>query len=132
MQRAMLPLLRLLVASAIAVAAQETPDWSQRDFAATAADVYAAAIKSVQQQHHEIKSTDDVHYSVDFHVGTTAWSLGYNMTLTVTPIDDSHSHVVIGISRSGGKAVSWGSGKKEVQKIFTGIDKQFGGSAEKK
>jgi len=125
MQRATLSVLCLLFASA-------TPDWSQRDFAAPAADVYAASIKSIQQQHHEIKSTDDVHHSVDFHVGTTAWSWGYNMTLAVSSIDDTHTRVTIGISRSGGKAVSWGSGKKEVQKIFTGIDKQLGGTAEKK
>jgi hypothetical protein len=132
MQRAVFSVLCLLFASTITLRAQETPEWSQRDFAASAADVYAAAIKSIQQQRHEIKSTDDVHHSVDFHVGTTAWSWGYNMTLTITSIDDAHSPVVIGISRSGGKAVSWGSGKKEVQKIFTGIDKQLGGTADKK
>jgi hypothetical protein len=44
------------------------------------------------------------------------------MKLTVTPLDDAHSQVMIGISRSGGKTVSWGSGKKEVQKIFAGMD----------
>jgi hypothetical protein len=132
MQRAAVLVLCLLLASTLAFAAQETPDWSQRDFAAPTADVYAAAIKSIQQQHHEIKSTDDVHHSADFHVGTTAWSWGYNMTLTVTPIDDAHSHAVIGISRSGGKAVSWGSGKKEVLKIFTGIDRQLSGKTVEK
>ncbi|HMK24050.1 MAG TPA: hypothetical protein VK466_17075 [Terriglobales bacterium] len=122
----------LLFASAFAFAGEETPDWSQRDFSAPVADVYAAAIKSIQQQHHEIKSTDDAHHSVDFHVGTTTWSWGYNMTLTITPIDDAHSHVVIGISRSGGKTVSWGSGKKEVLKIFSGIDKQLSGQTSEK
>lgn len=133
MKRSFLFTLVILFAAAVAFAAEEAPEWSQRDFAASPADVYAAAIKSIQQQHHEIKSTDDAHHSVDFHVGTTAWSWGYNMTLTVTPIDDAHSHVVIGISRSGGKAVSWGSGKKEVLKIFAGIDKALGGQkADKK
>lgn len=104
---------------------QEAPDWSKRDFAAPTNVVFAAAIKSIQQQHHDIKATDDANHAVDFHVGTTAWSWGYNMKLTVTPIDDAHSRVVIGISRSGGKAVSWGSGKKEVLKIFAGIDSQL-------
>jgi hypothetical protein len=33
--------------------------------------------------------------------------------------------VSIEIARSRGKAVSWGSGKKEVQKIFAGIDKEL-------
>jgi len=132
MPRAILFALSLLFAAILAVAAQEAPDWSQRDFAAPAADVYAAAIKSIQQQHHEIKSTDDTHHSVDFRVGTTAWSWGYNMTLTVTSLDDAHSHVVIAISRSGGKTVSWGSGKKEVLKIFAGIDKQLGGQKSEK
>jgi hypothetical protein len=130
MRRATLSLC-LLFAVGMALG-QETPDWSRQDFAASAADVYAASIKSIQQQHHEIKSTDDVHRSVDFHVGTTAWSWGYNMTLAVSPIDDTHSRVTIGISRSGGKAVSWGSGKKEVLKIFAGIDKQLSGNGGKK
>ena len=122
MKSAILFVLYPLLLAAIAFS-QEMPDWSQRDFAAPVADVYAAAIKSVQKQHHEIKSTDDAHHSLDFHVGTTAWSWGYNMTLSATAIDDTHSRVVIGIARSGGKAVSWGSGKKEVLKIFTGMDK---------
>src|SRR3974390_992048 len=102
MQRAIFSILCLLFFSGTAFAAQETADWSQHDFAAPAAEVYAAAVKSIQQQHHEIKSSDDVHRAIDFHVGTTAWSWGYNMTLTVTPIDETHSHVVIGIARSGG------------------------------
>jgi hypothetical protein len=63
-----------------------------------------------------------MHHSVDFHVGTTAWSWGYNMTLTATPIENHEVRVVVGISRSGGKALSWGSGKKEVRKILVGID----------
>lgn len=66
---------------------------------------------------------------MEFRVGTTAWSWGCNMRLTVTAIDDAHSQVVIGISRSGGKAMSWGSGKKEVSKIFAGIDNQLGQKA---
>ena len=106
---------------------EEPPDWSRREFAAPINVVYAAAIKSIQRQHHEIKATDDANHAVDFHVGTTAWSLGYNMKLTVTAMDDAHSRVEIGISRSGGKVVSWGSGKKEVLKIFAGIDAQLDG-----
>lgn len=68
---------------------------------------------------------DEANHTAEFHVGTTAWSWGYNMELTVTALDESHSRVVIGISRSGGKAVSWGSGKKEVLKIFNGIATQL-------
>jgi hypothetical protein len=33
--------------------------------------------------------------------------------------------VVVGILRSGGKTFSWGSGKKEVRKIFDGIDTEL-------
>jgi hypothetical protein len=65
---------------------------------------------------------------VDFHVGTTAWSWGYNMRLYVTDVDAEHSQVEIGILKSGGKALSWGSGKKEVRKILAGLDAELAAS----
>jgi len=49
------------------------------------------------------------------------------MRLSVTPMDEGHSRVVVGVARSGGKAVSWGSGKKEVRKILDGIDTELAG-----
>lgn len=110
------------------VIAQEPPDWAKRDYAAPADQVFAAALKSIQEQHHEVKTKDDGSRTVDFHVGTTAWSWGYNMRLAVTPIDENHARAVVEISLSGGKAVPWGSGKKEVRKILAGIDAELAGS----
>jgi hypothetical protein len=108
-----------------AVIGQEAPDWARRDYPTSADQVFAAALISIQEQHHEVKSKDDVSRTVDFHVGTTAWSWGYNMRLTVTTIDESHARAIVGISRSGGKALSWGSGKKEVRKVLAGIDAEL-------
>jgi hypothetical protein len=105
--------------------AQEPPDWAKRDYPARADQVFAAALLSIQEQHHEVKSKDDENRTVDFHVGTTAWSWGYNMRLIVTAIDEAHARAIVGISRSGGKTVSWGSGKKEVRKILAGIDAEL-------
>ena len=118
----------LVVASlalAPAITGQEAPDWARRDYPTSADQVFAAALMSIQEQHHEVKSKDDVIRTVDFHVGTTAWSWGYNMRLAVTTIDESHARAIVGISRSGGKALSWGSGKKEVRKILAGIDAEL-------
>jgi hypothetical protein len=123
MTRALL-IVALLLSAGILLG-EEPPDWSKRDFAAPPNVVFATALKSIQAQHHEIKSTDEANHTVEFHVGTTAWSWGYNMKLIVTSTDEAHSQVVIGIARSGGKTVSWGSGKKEVLKIFAGIDKEL-------
>jgi len=103
----------------------EAPGWARREYAAPIDLVFTAALKSLQEQHHEVKSTNDATHTVDFHVGTSPWSWGYNIRLTVTPIDRTRSQVVVGSSRSGGKAVSWGSGKKEVLNIFAGIDAEF-------
>jgi hypothetical protein len=86
MKRILLALLPLMSVSLLL--AEEPPDWSKRDFAASANAVFAAALKSIQSQHHEIKSTDVANHTVEFHVGTTAWSWGYNMKLTVTAIDE--------------------------------------------
>lgn len=104
---------------------QEPPEWAKRDYAGSVEQVFAAALLSIQEQRHEVKSRDDANHAVDFHVGTTAWSWGYNMKLTVTPIDKAQVRVVVGVSRSGGKAVSWGSGQKEVRKILAGIDAEL-------
>jgi hypothetical protein len=105
--------------------AQEVPDWAKRDYPASADTVFAAALRSIQQQHHEVTAQNDGNRTVDFHVGTTAWSWGYTMRLTVTPIDEGHARVTMKVSRSGGKAVSWGSGKKEVHKILAGVDAEL-------
>ena len=53
------------------VIAQEPPDWAKRDYAAPADQVFAAALLSIQEQHHEVKSKDDGTRTVNFHVGTT-------------------------------------------------------------
>lgn len=104
---------------------EPAPDWSKRTFSAPGDRVFAAALKSIAAQHHEVKSKDEVNREVSFHVGVTAWSWGYNMILKVASAENNTSSVSVEIQRSGGKAVSWGSGKKEVQKIFNGIEKEL-------
>jgi hypothetical protein len=105
--------------------APPAPDWSKRAFSAPPVEVFAAALKSIAAQHHEVKSKDKANNVVSFHVGTTAWSWGYNMVLKVASSENNASNVSIEIARSGGKTVSWGSGKKEVLKIFEGIEKEL-------
>jgi hypothetical protein len=105
--------------------AQESPEWARHEYDAPATRVYAAALASIQAQKHEVQQKNEETHSVDFHVGLTAWSWGYNMRLLVTPIDEGHSKVTVGLLRSGGKVFSWGSGKKEVKKIFAGIDAEL-------
>ena len=114
----------LFIASSVP-AQEAAPDWSKRTFSAPSDKVFAAALTSIAAQHHEVKSKDDANRVVTFHVGVTAWSWGYNMILKVAPGESNASDVSVEIARSGGKTVSWGSGKKEVQKIFDGIDKEL-------
>ncbi len=119
-------LLALALILAASAAADETaPDWSKKTFAAPPERVFAAALKSIAAQHHEVKSIDDATKSITSHVGMTAWSWGYNMVLKVVASANNGSDVSIEIARSGGKAVSWGSGKKEVLKIFSGVEKEL-------
>jgi hypothetical protein len=51
------------------------------------------------------------------------------MVLKVAPASDNQSDVTVEVARSGGRAVSWGSGKKEVQKIFNGIQNELNGKS---
>jgi len=104
---------------------EPAPEWSKSTFSSPADQVFAAALKSIAAQRHEVKSKDEVNRVVSFHVAVTAWSWSYNMILKVASAENNTSNVSIEIARSRGKAVSWGPGKKEVQKIFAGIDKEL-------
>jgi hypothetical protein len=100
--------------SSVLLAAQ---DWTSKRFASPPDEVYKSAVKVIAL-HHEIKSKDPESRVVRFHVGTTAWSWGYNVGLSVEPQSNGTSLVKVGIEKSGGPAFSWGSGKKEILKIF--------------
>ncbi len=92
-------------------------DWKRQGFNAPAGEVYQAA-KRVIAEHHDLKSSDDSHRTLRFHIGTTAWSWGYSINLTVDPTGEKTSEAWVAIERSGGPVFSWGSGKKEVKKIW--------------
>lgn len=96
-------------------------DWRTKRFASPADDVYKSAVRVIGL-HHEIESKDPENRAVRFHVGTTAWSWGYNIGLVVEPQANGTSLAKVAIEKSGGPALSWGSGKKEVLKIFRWIE----------
>jgi len=100
----------------------QVPSWATREYSYPPSLVYPAALQSIQIQKHEVQAKNEKAYTVDFHVGITAWSWGYNMRLVITPMAGDRSKVTVGVLRSGGKVFSWGSGKKEVRKILAGID----------
>lgn len=112
----------LLCTITVLAANEDPPPWTKRDYAAPAEEVFNAARRSILAQHHELKNIDGKQREITFHVGMTAWSWGYNMVLTVTPLTETSSAVAIDVDRSGGKAFSWGRGKKEVEKILDGIE----------
>ncbi len=117
-----------LILATCVLADDSVPDWSKKTFPASAERVFAAALKSISAQHYEVKSKDDVNRVINFHVGATAWSWGYLMALKVSANENSASHVSIEIVRLGGpegKPSIVAHGKKEVQKIFAGIEKEL-------
>jgi hypothetical protein len=75
----------LAIVASVPGLGQESPEWARRDYSAPIEQVFAAALLSLQVQHHEVQANDATNHTVDFHVGTTAWSWGYNMRLTGTP-----------------------------------------------
>ena len=96
-------------------------DWTNKRYASPADEVYKAAVKVIAL-HHEILSKDTEIRVIRFHIGTTAWSWGYNVGLSVEPQSNGTSLVKVAIEKSGGPALSWGSGKKEMLKIFGWIE----------
>ncbi len=99
-------------------------DWTSKRFASPPDEVYKSAVKVIAL-HHEIKSKDPEIRVVRFHVGTTAWSWGYNVGLAVEPQSNGTSLVKVGLEKSGGPAFSWGSGKKEILKIFRWMEEDL-------
>lgn len=119
-------LLLVLLSFAAILYSEQPPDWATREYDASADRVFAAALRSIQFQKHEIKTVDHERKQVTFHVGTTAWSWGYNMMLTVDATNEKRSKATVAVvSKSGGNVMSWGSGKKEVRKILGGIDSEL-------
>jgi hypothetical protein len=114
----------LALAVSILSTAASAQDWSTKRFALPPDEVYKSAVKVIGL-HHEIKSKDPENRVVRFHVGTTAWSWGYNMGLSVEPQSNGTSVVKIAIEKSGGPVFSWGSGKKEVSKILRWIEEDL-------
>ena len=103
------------------------PEWVTHNYPASTDRVFAAALKSVQVRKHEIMAIHRTTHTVDFHIGTAAWSSGYNMRLTVMPVTGGEvniSRVTVGVSRSGGDALPSDPGK-EVQKIFVEMDTEL-------
>lgn len=99
-------------------------DWTSKRFTSPPDAVYKSAIKVIAI-HHEIMSKEPESRAVRFHIGTTAWSWGYNVGMSVEPQFDGTSLVKVGIEKSGGPVVSWGSGKKEILKIFRWMEEDL-------
>jgi hypothetical protein len=121
----------LLFIFLLAPALLGSEEWTQQTFQVPADEVYAAA-KKVIAQHHEIKSSDDTARTIRFHIGTTAWSWGYNVDLNVEPAGELTSLARATVARSGGQTFSWGSGQKEIKKIWRWISDELNKNAQGK
>lgn len=99
-------------------------DWRSRTFAAPPEGVFQAAEKAVLRK-YRVEYNDPDRRVIRFHVGTTAWSWGYNMNLTVEPTEAGGSIARVEVEKSGGPVLSWGSGGKEVTQIFQWMDQEL-------
>ncbi|SRR6266481_3485055 len=74
--------LALALATWVAPAATAQDEWKTATFAAPLDSVYHAAEIAIAKR-HEIKSKDPDLHIIRFHVGTTSWSWGYNMSIAI-------------------------------------------------
>ena len=105
--------------------AEETPDWAKRDYAASADEVYGAAMKVILWQHFQVKGIAGSTIG-EFHIKK---SPGYDMQITITRIDDNHSRVVMARVYPSDKDCSLNPVRKEVRKIIDGIDAELRGKS---
>jgi hypothetical protein len=106
------------------IATADDEAWKKHTVRASPEATFDAALKVIAQ-HHEVKGSNKGLHIIRFHVGTTARSWGYNMTASIEPFGRDSAEITMSIERSGGPALSWGSGKKEVGKIFKWIDQEL-------
>jgi hypothetical protein len=121
-----------LLISLVAPAQETSPDWSHKAFTAPSDRVFAAALKAISAAHYELRNQDEQTKVITFTTGRTAWSWGYHMALKISPAENNTSHVSIEVERlrgPEGKVSLVASGKKEVEKVFKGIEKELGNSA---
>ncbi|HXY13676.1 MAG TPA: hypothetical protein VEI26_04155 [Terriglobales bacterium] len=103
--------------------AEEPPDWAKHDYSAPVDEVYAAAMQVILFQHFHVTGKAGSTFW-EFHIGK---SPGYDVRLTVTRIDDKHSHVAVERLCPGDKTCSLNPVRKEVRKIIDGIDAELRG-----
>jgi hypothetical protein len=109
-------------------AQQSPPDWARKTISAPPDRVFDAALKSIVAQPYEIAAKNEENKTVRFIVGKSAFSWGYVMVLTVSPGAGDTSNVSVEVTRlrgPDGKISLVASGKKEVQKVFHGMEKEL-------
>jgi acyl-homoserine lactone acylase PvdQ len=124
-------ILILALAVPINMTAQEgVADWAKKTFSAPSEEVFSAALASIATLHYEVQSKDEGSKTIRFRVGRSAFSWGYIMMLRVSQGENEASNVSMEVDRlrgpgPNGKVSLVASGKKEVQKIFQGIEKEL-------
>ena len=113
-------LILLSLVTLLAAPARAADDWTTATFADSPDAVYASALR-VLMLHHKVEAKDPEQRIVRFHVGATAWSWGYNIGLLLEERQGGGTVATVAIEKSGGSALSWGSGQKEVKKIWAWI-----------
>ena len=111
----------------IGLSGQDSREWTKRTFSASPDRVFVAALQSLAAQHYEVLDKNDEKKTVRFKVGKSAFSWGYVMLLEISSAEDNASNVsidVAGVRGPGpdGKVSVVAKGKKEVEKIFQGMD----------
>lgn len=113
-------------------------DWKVRNFNATADQCYQAAERALTKR-HEVTFKDARLRVIRYTVGVTSLSWGYRMALRIEPLQDgsgqaSTCRATHTVEVKGGPLLSWGRGKKEVQKVYSRMEEQLAAifAAEKK
>jgi hypothetical protein len=113
----------------ISTLAQESPpDWARKTFYAPPDRVFDAALKSIAAQPYEMAVKNEENKMVSFTVGKSAFSWGYVMVLRVSPGVGDTSKVSVEVTRlrgPHGEISIVASGKKEVQKVLRGMEKEL-------
>lgn len=110
----------LSLVALLAVPVRAADDWTTTTFDESPDAVYASAVR-VLMLHHKVEAKDPVERIVRFHVGATTWSWGYNIGMVLEERPSGGTSATVAIEKSGGSAMSWGSGQKEVKKIWKWI-----------
>jgi hypothetical protein len=116
----------LFIASGSAIG--DDNSWTKQTFHASPDAVFSAARIAISK-HHDITDIDLEHRTIYFRVGYSLFEWRYSMIASVESSGGESTVLTIIVDKSKRPSFSWGTGKREIRRIFKWTDHELAAGA---